>query len=328
MWRASAGQSVKVAQQDDGADDWETDPDFENDVSEREQRWGAKTVEGSGHQESIDINRLREAVSTEHTSLRKKEQDTEPKASDGYGGKFGVQQGPHGQGERESKDRTSAVGHDYQSKLSKHCSQTDTSKGFGGKFGVQADRVDQSAVGFEYTGKTEKHASQKGDFFQFDERLAVAQPGRSSKKFGVTEVPDGAVTFISHAAQSRLRTVVEKVSCIAQQRLDSCKDEEGYEQSADVRSQLRFFEQLERMEKQRKDEQEREILLKAAKAPGLGAPLSGRSEGGDAWGEQVMPVAALPFVNSPSSRSRQEDPEQARLKQKAKEVSCSGDHYP
>lgn len=37
----------------------------------------------------------------------------------------------------------SAVGHDYQSKLSKHCSQTDTSKGFGGKFGVQADRVDE-----------------------------------------------------------------------------------------------------------------------------------------------------------------------------------------
>lgn len=82
----------------------------------------------------------------------------------------------------------SAVGHEYQSKLSKHCSQTDTSKGFGGKFGVEADRVDQvkrqifsdvlrsdsplhsftrvcflqSAVGFEYAGKTEKHASQKG----------------------------------------------------------------------------------------------------------------------------------------------------------------------
>lgn len=121
---------------------------------------------------------------------------------------------------------------------------------------------------------------------------AFLQPGllhrrilETAKKFGVTEVPMEAVTFISHAAQSRLRTVVEKVSCIAQQRLDSCKDEEGYEQSADVRSQLRFFEQLERMEKQRKDEQEREILLKAAK-----------------------------------SRSRQEDPEQARLKQKAKEM--------
>ncbi|XP_078139379.1 transcription initiation factor TFIID subunit 4 [Centroberyx gerrardi] len=107
----------------------------------------------------------------------------------------------------------------------------------------------------------------------------------TAKKFGVTEVPMEAVTFISHATQSRLRTVVEKVSTIAQHRLDSCKDDECYEQSADVRSQLRFFEQLERIEKQRKDEQEREILLKAAK-----------------------------------SRSRQEDPEQARLKQKAKEM--------
>ena len=47
--------------------------------------------------------------------------------------------------------------------------------------------------------------------------------------------------------------------------LSPCQDDECYEQSADVRSQLRFFEQLERIEKQRKDEQEREILLKAAK---------------------------------------------------------------
>lgn len=42
-----------------------------------------------------------------------------------------------------------------------------------------------------------------------------------------------------------------------------------YEQSSDVRSQLRFFEALERMEKQRKDEQEREMLLKAAKVPNV-----------------------------------------------------------
>lgn len=45
----------------------------------------------------------------------------------------------------------------------------------------------------------------------------------AAKKFGVTEVPMEAVTFISHATQSRLRTVVEKVSTIAQHRLDSCK---------------------------------------------------------------------------------------------------------
>nr|XP_046253419.1 src substrate cortactin-like isoform X5 [Scatophagus argus] len=163
MWKAAAGQTVNVAVNDEG-DDWETDPDFENDLSEKEQRWGAKTVLGSGHQEHIDIHQLRETVSTEHTSLKQKEMETMPKASHGYGGKFGVQQ------DRMDK---SAVGHDYQSKLSKHCSQTDTSKGFGGKFGVQADRVDQSAVGFEYAGKTEKHASQKDYTTGFGGRYGV-----------------------------------------------------------------------------------------------------------------------------------------------------------
>ncbi|MEQ2175784.1 hypothetical protein GOODEAATRI_021282 [Goodea atripinnis] len=77
------GQNIKVAV-DEGGDDWETDPDFEvpifttsflllsycsmclrfyfwdffqNDVSEKEQRWGAKTVAGSGHQEHIELGR-------------------------------------------------------------------------------------------------------------------------------------------------------------------------------------------------------------------------------------------------------------------------------
>uniref|UniRef100_UPI0037E96EA3 transcription initiation factor TFIID subunit 4-like n=1 Tax=Semicossyphus pulcher TaxID=241346 RepID=UPI0037E96EA3 len=107
----------------------------------------------------------------------------------------------------------------------------------------------------------------------------------TAKKLGVSEVPLEVVNFISHATQCRLRSLLEKVSAVAQHRTDGGKDEEHHEQTSDVRSQLRFFEQLERMEKQRKDEQEREILLKAAK-----------------------------------SRARQEDPEQARLKQKAKEM--------
>lgn len=106
-----------------------------------------------------------------------------------------------------------------------------------------------------------------------------------ARKVGVTEVPLDVVNLISHATQSRLRLLLEKVSAVAQHRTDGGKDEDHYEQSSDVRSQLRFFEHLERMEKQRKDEQEREILMKAAK-----------------------------------SRARQEDPEQARLKQKAKEM--------
>uniref|UniRef100_A0A8C1WQC7 Si:dkey-219c3.2 n=1 Tax=Cyprinus carpio TaxID=7962 RepID=A0A8C1WQC7_CYPCA len=107
----------------------------------------------------------------------------------------------------------------------------------------------------------------------------------SAKKFGVTEVSMETVTLISHATQSRLRSMLENVSAVAQHRVDSCKDEELYEQTSDVRTQLKFFEQLEKIEKQRKDDEERELLMKAAK-----------------------------------SRSRQEDPEQARLKQKAKEM--------
>lgn len=107
----------------------------------------------------------------------------------------------------------------------------------------------------------------------------------TAKKFGVTEMSMETVTLISHATQSRLRSVLEKVSAVAQHRVDSCKDEDLYEQTSDVRTQLKFFEQLEKIEKQRKDDEERELLMKAAK-----------------------------------SRSRQEDPEQARLKQKAKEM--------
>uniref|UniRef100_A0A672TJW4 Cortactin n=1 Tax=Strigops habroptila TaxID=2489341 RepID=A0A672TJW4_STRHB len=133
MWKATAGLAVCINQVD-GTDDWETDPDFVNDVSEKEQRWGAKTVKGSGHQEHINIHELRENVFQEHQNLKEKELETGPKASHGYGGKFGVEQ------DRMDK---SAVGHEYQAKLSKHCSQVDLVKGFGGKFGVQTDRVDQ-----------------------------------------------------------------------------------------------------------------------------------------------------------------------------------------
>ncbi|TNN62215.1 Transcription initiation factor TFIID subunit 4 [Liparis tanakae] len=67
----------------------------------------------------------------------------------------------------------------------------------------------------------------------------------------------------------------ERLGCTALLETSTTEDE-CYEQSAEVRSQLRFFEQLERMEKQRKDEQEREILLKAAKAE-LGAVSSAAS---------------------------------------------------
>lgn len=45
----------------------------------------------------------------------------------------------------------------------------------------------------------------------------------AAKKFGVTEVPAEAVSFISHATQARLRTMLERVSAIAQHRMETCK---------------------------------------------------------------------------------------------------------
>lgn len=35
---------------------------FQNDVDEKESRWGAKTIEGSGHQESVSLDQLRKEV--------------------------------------------------------------------------------------------------------------------------------------------------------------------------------------------------------------------------------------------------------------------------
>ncbi|XP_055773232.1 transcription initiation factor TFIID subunit 4-like isoform X3 [Salvelinus fontinalis] len=105
------------------------------------------------------------------------------------------------------------------------------------------------------------------------------------KKFGVSDLGPEVVNYVSHASQTRLQNLLEKVSEVAQQRNINFKEDSRYEQTSDMRAQIKFFEQLDQMEKQRKEEQEREILMKAAK-----------------------------------SRSRQEDPEQLRLKQKAKEM--------
>lgn len=105
------------------------------------------------------------------------------------------------------------------------------------------------------------------------------------RRHGVTDLGAEVVKLVSHATQQRLQNLLEKVTQVAQQKNISFKDDDNYEQCSDVRAQLKFFEQLDHLEKQRKEEQEREILLKAAK-----------------------------------SRARQEDPEQLRLKQKAKEM--------
>uniref|UniRef100_A0A8C3XNK3 TATA-box binding protein associated factor 4b n=1 Tax=Chelydra serpentina TaxID=8475 RepID=A0A8C3XNK3_CHESE len=105
------------------------------------------------------------------------------------------------------------------------------------------------------------------------------------KRHDITEPNSDVVNLISHATQERLRGLLEKLTVIAQHRMTTYKESNKYIISSDTRAQLRFLEKLDHMEKQRKDEEEREMLLRAAK-----------------------------------SRSNKEDPEQLRLKQKAKEM--------
>ncbi|NXB00269.1 TAF4B factor, partial [Cnemophilus loriae] len=105
------------------------------------------------------------------------------------------------------------------------------------------------------------------------------------KRHDIMELNSDVVNLISHATQERLRGLLEKLTVIARHRVSTHKGSDKYIVCSDTRAQLRFLEKLDHLEKQRKDEEEREMLLRAAK-----------------------------------SRSNKEDPEQLRLKQKAKEV--------
>lgn len=174
MWKSVVGHDVSFSMETQG-DDWDTDPDFVNDISEKEQRWGAKTIEGSGRKEHINIHQLRSKVSEEHDVLKKQEMESGPKASHGYGGRFGV--------ERDRMDK-SAVGHEYVAEVEKHSSQTDAAKGFGGKYGVEKDRADKSAVGFDYKGEVEKHTSQKDYSRGFGGRYGIEKDKRDKAALG------------------------------------------------------------------------------------------------------------------------------------------------
>ncbi|XP_057662133.1 transcription initiation factor TFIID subunit 4 isoform X4 [Diorhabda carinulata] len=104
-------------------------------------------------------------------------------------------------------------------------------------------------------------------------------------RHGLEEPSTDVAACISHAAQERLRDLIEKLSVITEHRLDNIKTNQRYEVTNDIKGQLKFLEDLDKAERKRHEEMEREVLLRAAK-----------------------------------SRSRTEDPEQAKLKAKAKEM--------
>ncbi|UYV85153.1 Taf4, partial [Cordylochernes scorpioides] len=123
------------------------------------------------------------------------------------------------------------------------------------------------------------------------------------RQHGLNELESDVVGIISHATQEYLRNLIEKLAVIAEHRLENIKLDPRFEAAQDVKSQLKFLDELEKLEKKRHEEHEREVLLRAAKLHLL---------------ENIIPCLSLNiFVQS---RSKLEDPEQVKLKQKAKDM--------
>uniref|UniRef100_U5EZJ7 Putative cortactin n=1 Tax=Corethrella appendiculata TaxID=1370023 RepID=U5EZJ7_9DIPT len=176
MWKSTVGITT-IDNQLNVDDDWETDPDFVNDVSEKEQRWGSK-IDGSVLQHtvtSINMEQLRlETEEADKLQKKKMTEDGSYNTKHGYGGKFGI--------EHDRMDK-SAVGHDYIGTVEKHGSQI-ASHGFGGKFGIQSDRVDKCAANWEHKEKIEKHSSQKDYSAGFGGKFGVQTDRVDKSAFG------------------------------------------------------------------------------------------------------------------------------------------------
>ncbi|KAJ3313806.1 Hematopoietic lineage cell-specific protein [Blyttiomyces sp. JEL0837] len=72
MWKAmTTVPAVKPTASDD--DDWETDPDFVNNVSEKDQRWGNQKTIPAGDKPVVNMADLRSNVITQHEQIKKTE---------------------------------------------------------------------------------------------------------------------------------------------------------------------------------------------------------------------------------------------------------------
>ncbi|GAA6226205.1 transcription initiation factor TFIID subunit 4-like [Lates japonicus] len=107
----------------------------------------------------------------------------------------------------------------------------------------------------------------------------------TGQALGVTDVGPEVVALVSHATQECLRGLLERLTEMAEHRKAAPKEDLWYTKVSDVRSQLRFLEEVESLNKKRRDEEERERLLRLAR-----------------------------------SRSHTEDPQHQQLKQRAKEL--------
>jgi len=113
----------------------------------------------------------------------------------------------------------------------------------------------------------------------------VAKIKQIVNREGLEDAAADVPALVSHALAERLKDLLEKFAVVAEHRLDFNKADKRYEITRNVRGQIKCLEEIDKVERKKQDEMERELLIRAAK-----------------------------------SRSKNEDPEQAKLKAKAKEM--------
>ena len=190
----------------DDDDDWETDPDFVNTMSEEQQRWGGARDTGV-----LDMDKFREEIKQEHINeTKKRQQEDGYKSSTGWGrltkwerevivvwqvrrevrsplrqtGQVcrgvgahragwqtqlteGLQDGIWWQGKFHLVHPLRLKNSDCTGREGRfYCVEDEVNERLA-QFGVQSDRVDKSAVGWEHVEKVDKHNSQKGKWSSF-----------------------------------------------------------------------------------------------------------------------------------------------------------------
>ncbi|XP_077390742.1 transcription initiation factor TFIID subunit 4-like [Festucalex cinctus] len=89
---------------------------------------------------------------------------------------------------------------------------------------------------------------------------------RTGRPLGVSQVGPEAVALVSHAAQEYLRSLLEKLSVMAEHRKMTLKVDPWHARVSDVRAQLHFLEEVDTLRKKRQDEEERDKMMRLARS--------------------------------------------------------------
>lgn len=339
-WRGQT-DAKKIAYDDDD-DDWDTEADFVNDVSEKEQRWGSKTIEGSlNADKDVSVREVREAVVTMHEKKVKEEYQRGPMSSTGYGGKFGVQKdrmdksaeswshneevakhssvtdtskgfgGKFGV-QKDRQDKTS-LGYDHQTELSKHNSQTDGAKGFGGKFGIHHGNQDKNAVGYDHRTELSKHNSQTDMSKGFGGKFGVDTSRQDKAAQGYS---DGApVTGANYKTEIDVKGDVKNFRSRFENFGANQEDESRKKLEAEREKRRKDDEKRKIEEKKREEERDRQFELERQEKADKQAELTRREEEiaeGRRRKEEESRVKERQVVEEQSAERRQQEEEQRR----------------